>query len=66
MIVSGFALYVLLSTPNGLEEYIPAVYSDVEGCAAAERRYMKRPDYVESDCFYSPAIKVKKAHKGAK
>ncbi len=63
MIVSGFALYVLLHTANGEEEYIPEVYSDVEGCVAAERRYMKRDDYIDSDCFYTPAIKLNKQGK---
>lgn len=63
MIVSGFALYVLLQTSNGEEEYIPEVFSDVKSCEVLERKYMKRPDYIESDCFYTPAIKVNKTHK---
>lgn len=66
MIVSGFALYVLLQTFSGVEEFIPQVYSDVEGCAAAEREYMKRSDYVDGDCAYRSAIKVSKPVKEVK
>lgn len=60
MIVSGFALYVLLNTSNGVEESIPAVYDSMEACQKAEPKYMARKDYVDSQCFYSPAIKVSK------